>query len=119
MAQQDDVERLAKQVIFGDVISIHTSSESSVNLKVLCGDTDSLVRALEAAGIPGRDASELLRIADQKETKTDEHARELKVQDWLKDKFKRGAAEAWGIGRQAASEIVTEALKPAIPGRLA
>lgn len=109
--EQEDIKQLAQQVIFGDVTNIHAETGSTVTLNVIEGDTLSLVKALEVAGIPSSDARELAEIADHEAPQGASEPLGTNAKQWLKNKLKAGAAEAWGIGKSAIPGVIAEALK--------
>lgn len=109
--EQEDVRHLTQQIFYGDVTNIHADGASAVTLTVTKGDTSSLAKVLEAGGISAIEANELAAIADQEEPSDEKQPLGSNAQEWLKNKLKDGAAEAWGIGKSVAREVVTQALK--------
>ena len=109
--EQENVKHLTQQIFYGDVTNILADSGSAVTLNVIKGDTSSLAKALEAAGIPSDEAKELAEIADQEAPLNEMQPLGTNVQEWLKDKLKGGAVEAWGIGKSVARQVIIEALK--------
>ncbi len=63
--EQANVKHLTQQTFYGDVTNILADSGSAVTLNVIKGDTSSLAKALEEAGIPSDEAKELAEIAGQ------------------------------------------------------
>ncbi|MCY4460335.1 MAG: hypothetical protein OXC26_08055 [Albidovulum sp.] len=109
--EQENVKNLTQQIFYGDVTNIHADYGSSVTLNVTKGDTSSLAKALEAAGFPSDEAKELAEIAGKEASQDEMKPLGTNVQEWLKDKLKGGAVDAWGIGKSVARELVIEALK--------
>ncbi len=105
------VKHLTQQIFYGNVTNIHADSGSTVTLNVLKGDTSSLATALEEAGFPSDEAKELSEIAGKERPQDETQPLGTNVQEWLRDKLKEGAAEAWGIGKSVARDIVMGALK--------
>ena len=109
--EQENVKHLTQQIFYGDVTNILADSGSAVTLNVIKGDTSSLAKALEAAGFPSGEAKELAEIAGQEAPQNEMQPLGTNVQEWLRDKLKGGAVEAWGIGKSVAREVIIEALK--------
>ncbi len=109
--EQENVKHLTQQVFYGDVTNIHADYGSAVTLNVTKGDTSSLAKALEAAGFPSGEAKELAEIAGKEAPQDEMKPLGTNVQEWLKDKLKDGAVDAWGIGKSVARELIIEALK--------
>ena len=109
--EQENVEHLTQQIFYGDVTIIHADTGSAMTLNVINGDTPSLAGALEAAGIPHGEAKELADIAEQEEPQNEQRPLGTNAQEWLKEKFKQGATEAWGIGKSFVREAVIQALR--------
>ncbi len=109
--EQEDIKHLTQQIFFGDVTIIHAEAGATVTLNVTKGDTLSLVKALEVAGIPSGDAQELAAIADQEAPQSANEPFGTNAQQWLKDKLKAGTVEAWGIGKSVILGVITAALK--------
>ena len=110
-SEQRNVQHLTQQVFYGDVTNILANSGSAVTLNIIKGDTSSLARALEAAGIPSGDAREFAEIASHEYPQDDTAPLGANAKRWLSDKLKGGAVEAWGIGKSVASQVISEALK--------
>ena len=109
--EQENVRHLTQQIFYGDVTNILANSGSAVTLNVIKGDTSSLAKALEAAGIPSGEAREVAEIARQETPQDEVGSLGTNVQEWLRDKLKGGAVEAWGIGKSVASQVISEALR--------
>ncbi len=109
--EQENVKHLTQQIFYGDVTNIRADSGSAVRLNVNKGDTSSLAKALEAAGFPPAEANELAEIAGQEAPQNKMQPLGTNVQEWLRDKLKGGAIEAWGIGKSVVREVIIDALK--------
>ena len=109
--EQENVKHLTQQIFYGDVTNILANSGSAVALNVVKGNTSSLAKALEEAGFPSGEAMELAEIADKEGPQDDMQPLGANVQEWLRDKLKGGAAEAWGIGKSVAHDVIIGALK--------
>ena len=109
--EQENIKHLTQQIFYGDVTNILANSGSAVMLNVVKGDTSSLAKALEAAGIPSGEAEELAEIANQEAPQNEMQPLGTNVQEWLRNKLKGGAVEAWGIGKSVARQVISEALK--------
>ena len=109
--EQENVKHLTQQIFYGDVTNIHADSGSAVTLNVIKGDTPSLAKALEEAGFPSGEAKELAEIAGKEGPQDEMQPLGTNVQEWLRDKLKGGAAEAWGIGKSVARDVIIGALK--------
>ena len=110
-AEQANVRNLTQQIFYGNVTNIHAASGSAVTLNVIKGDTSSLAKALEEAGFPSSEAKELAEIACKEGPQDATQPLGTNVQEWLRGKLKGGAAEAWGIGKSVARDVIIEALK--------
>ena len=111
LTEQENVKHLTQQIFYGDVTNIHADSGSAVTLNVIKGDTSSLAQALEQAGLTAGEAKELAEIADKEGPQDETQPLGTNVQEWLKDRLKGGTAEAWGIGKSLARDVIIEALK--------
>lgn len=109
--EQEDIKHLTQQTFYGDVTNIHADAGTTVTLNVIKGDASSLVKALEAAGIPSGEAKELVEIAGREAPQNDKEPLGANAQQWLTDKLKGGAVEAWGIGKSVAREVIIQAVK--------
>ena len=109
--EQENVKHLTPQIIYGDVTNIHADSGSAVTLNVIKGNTSSLAKALEEAGFPPDEAKELAKIAGKEAPQDEMQPLGTNVQKWLRDKLKGGAAEARGIGKFVARDVIIGALK--------
>ena len=109
--EQENVKHLTQQIFYGDVTNIHADSGSAVTLNVIKGDTSSLTKALEEAGFPSGEAKELAEIAGKEGPQDEMQPLGTNVQEWMRDKLKGGAAEAWGIGKSVARDVIIGALK--------
>lgn len=107
----DSVKNLTQQIFYGDVTNILANSGNAVILNVVKGDTASLAKSLEAAGIPSGDAKELAEIAGQESPQNDMQPFGTNAKTWLNEKLKLGVMEAWGVGKSVACELITDALK--------
>lgn len=102
------VTHLTQQVIHGNVTHINASGDNlALHVKVEQGDLEALVTALTQKGIAKRDAQELAEIAKVNPGELDEEGTE----SWLQEKLRKGAIEAWGIGKDVAKPVIIEALK--------
>ena len=111
LTEQENVKHLTQQIFYGDVTNILADSGSSVTVNVIKGDTSSLAKALEEAGFPAGEAIELAEIAGKEGPQDEMQPLGTNVQEWLRDKLKGGAAEAWGTGRSIVRDVIVEALK--------
>ena len=82
-----------------------------MTLTVIKGDRSSLAAALEEAGFPSDEAKELAEIAGKERPQGETQPLGTNVQEWLRGKLKEGTAEAWGIGKSVARDVVIEALR--------
>lgn len=109
--EQANVEHLTQQIFYGDVTNIHASAGSTFTMNITVGDTSSLAKALEEAGLPTSEAQELAEIAGHELPEGHAKALGANVREWLRQKLSTGAAEAWGVGRSVVRDVVSEALK--------
>ena len=110
-AEQENVKHLTQQIFYGHVTNILAESGSAVTLNVVKGDTSSLAKALESTGIPSAEAKEIAEIASLEAPQNKAQPLGTNVQNWLKDKLKEGAVEAWRIGKSVARDVIGQALK--------
>ena len=111
LTEQENVKHLTQQIFYGNVTNIHADSGSAVTLNVIKGDTSSLAQALEQAGLTAGEAKELAEIAGKEGPHDETQPLGTNVQEWLRDRLKGGTAEAWGIGKSLARDVIIESLK--------
>ncbi|WP_299587785.1 hypothetical protein [uncultured Tateyamaria sp.] len=105
------VTHLTQQIIHGGVTNISaTGDKIALQVSVAKGDAAGLVRALISEGLPVAEAHELAAIveAEQPDNRADPMGSGAK--NWLQDKLKKGAAEAWNMGKPVVQKLITEAI---------
>lgn len=107
-----EVKNLTQQIFLGNVTQItNTGAQAQVNIKVEAGNREQLLKSLTDNGIAVEDAQEVIDVAVAEGIDPEKGDVGPKVKSWIADKLSKGAAEAWGVGKNAAQQVIVSAVK--------
>ncbi len=109
--EQEAINNLTQNIFYGDVENVNIQSTSTANFCVTKGDTLSLTKALESAGFSPGDAKAFAGIMAREKPQDKEIPLGTHAQEWLKNKAKAVASEAWDLGKSVAKSAIIEIAK--------
>lgn len=107
-SEKAQVAQIVQNIFHGDVTNINNSGDAAqISLKVVKGDSASLVKALTEKGIPKLEAAELATIIEG-EKPTDSKA---PLGEGAKTWLSKAASGTWGIGKAVLTDVAIAATK--------
>jgi hypothetical protein len=112
-AVKANVTQITNNTFYGGTHTTITNSGSveTINVSVLPGDQDSVVRWLVEQGAPEDDARELATIAASEKPENDDEPFGKRAKKWIGGKLSKGAAGLWNMGQNAGQALIIEAFK--------
>lgn len=107
------VATVANQIInYGTVTNImNAGNTESMILNISTGSKEEFLSAIQAKGISSDDAVELAEIVATENAEAPDKPLGTRAKEWLARKLDQGAADAWGVGKAVATEVIKEAVK--------
>lgn len=106
----DKVQQISQQIIYGNVTNAVSGSPHAVtSATVVQGDTSTVERFLQEAGIPQQDAQAFASILAVEQPQSAEEPFGKKAQAWVAENLKKAAVGVWKTGVAAATATLTKA----------
>lgn len=102
------VNQIFNQTVYGNVNHITATDGAQINLAIIAGDADSIVKGLTEVGITKDDAKTFAEIVSS-EAPGDDKQVGNKTLDWIKKNASKAGTDAWKIGSSVVTDVLTEA----------
>jgi hypothetical protein len=108
---KQEVSRIINQTIYGNYTEISNSGAAAqICVTAIKGNSEELVRTLEAAGISKESAAELAVITQSEEPTSTEEPLGKKAKKWLLDNLKKAEDGTWKIGISVATDVIKKSV---------
>jgi len=102
-----EVSRIINQTIYGNYTAINNSGAAAqIGVTSVQGNTEELVKVLEAAGISKESAAELAAITKTEEPTSKEEPLGSKAKKWMLENLKKAEDGTWKVGISVATDVI-------------